>query len=152
MALVGLLFIYAFIAMCADVFLHIWVHPAVSDIVIELLITFGGIAVGVYIAQQRPQVDGGRWQGFTGRVGDIGDGQGDNLNIADPGQRDSHLIVVKADNRGGAGIADGAAASDWLIEAQHDGDTDKTGHHHQDGRYQAENGQQQEELQRGAVV
>ena len=49
MALVGLLFIYAFIAMCADVFLHIWVHPAVSDIVIELLITFGGIAVGVYI-------------------------------------------------------------------------------------------------------
>jgi hypothetical protein len=48
-SLVGLLFIYAFIAMCADVFLRIWAHPAVSDIVIELLITSGGIAVGVYI-------------------------------------------------------------------------------------------------------
>ena len=49
MGLVGVLFIYAFIAMCADVFLHIWAHPAASDIVIESLITFGGIAVGVYI-------------------------------------------------------------------------------------------------------
>jgi hypothetical protein len=49
MGLVGLLFIYAFIAMCANVFLQIWVHPAVSAIVIELLITLVGIAVGVYI-------------------------------------------------------------------------------------------------------
>lgn len=49
MGLVGLLFIYGFIAMCVNVFLHIWVHPAVSDIVIELLITLVGIAFGVYI-------------------------------------------------------------------------------------------------------
>ena len=48
-ALAGLLCIYAFVAMCMDVFLHIWLHPAISDIVIELLITLGGIAFGAYI-------------------------------------------------------------------------------------------------------
>jgi hypothetical protein len=47
--LLGLLVIYAFIAMCADVFLHIWVHPALSGIAIELLITLGGVASGVYV-------------------------------------------------------------------------------------------------------
>jgi hypothetical protein len=48
-ALAGLLSIYAFIAACINVFLHIWVHPAISDIVIELLITLGGTAFGAYI-------------------------------------------------------------------------------------------------------
>jgi hypothetical protein len=47
--LAGLLCVYAFIAACMDVFLHIWVRPAISDIVIELLITLGGIAFGAYI-------------------------------------------------------------------------------------------------------
>jgi hypothetical protein len=48
-ALLGLVFIIGFIAMCSHVFLHIWIHPHPSEIAIELLLTGTGVAVGIYI-------------------------------------------------------------------------------------------------------